>query len=132
MRHLIILATSLLMAYGCLGKEAIPAVTPGNLNANKNLFDKKEVSVKGILLYETENTALWDVDGNYPNGSPYHCITVLSSSDQSTHLSSLNHKLVVITGIFSKNFMKPNGIILGACNVTGINVISARPAGVGN
>jgi len=119
----------LLFVCGCSGREAVEVVTPGYLNSKRDIFDHKEVLIKGVLLYETENTALWDTAGDYPNGSPSHCVTILSSKEYSKDLAALNHKLVVIRGIFMKNFMKANGIFLGSCNVTGVDVISVAPSG---
>lgn len=102
-------------------------LTPSELNSKPSIYDHEHVVVKGLLLHEVENSALWDSASSYPNGNLSRCVTVVYSKSISSSLDKLNHRMVIIKGVFLKNFTGPNEVFLGSCNISGISVVSVAP-----
>lgn len=132
MSKIAILILCLCMLASCLQvskpvKSGSSILTPSELNEGPSIYDHKVVTVKGFLLHEMENSALWDDKSRYPNGGLSHCITVVYSKSVVASLSKLNRRMVVVKGAFLKNFTGPNEVFLGSCNISGISVFSVAP-----
>lgn len=102
-------------------------LTPTQLNAARDDYNWKRVTVRGWMRSEFENYALWQSKKANENGTFFKdCVSLLIPESMDTR--KYNRRYVEIEGVFI-NRLPRNVVHLGGCNVTTLQLIeNVRPS----
>jgi len=112
-------------AGGSLPDQDPAALTPSQLNASPQRYDGRVIKVRGFLLDETEDFAIWDQQSDIAdkNVGLSHCISVLYPAEMKTAVHRLNRRFVEVSGTFDKDVVRDGIIRLGLCNRSAIRLL---------
>jgi hypothetical protein len=120
---------SLIPALLIIGLSGCTAnASQGDGFALSNILQRPEgssVVVMGYLIYESHARQLWSSHHAYKQEDERKCLTLIGTLPHHDALSSNNRRLVKITGKL-RNDVTSGYIDLGACNKTGIEIISVE------
>lgn len=126
-----ILLASTLVAVGLSSCVAAPPVverndyvTPTELNERPDFFDGKTVIVHGFLLIDVEQRFIVQDRQTYENwtGDGSKCITTTNDQLLWSIRRKFAKRMVEVRGVFRKDALPRDAVMLGACNITGIEV----------
>ncbi|MGO4702663.1 hypothetical protein [Dyella sp. 2RAB6] len=112
-------------AYG----DELPVVTPRQLNANPDAYDRRYVRVRGYVVVAFEQRYLVEDAESYLSWpSDKVCISLVSYANPLSKRGPglENMKMQVVTGVFIKDIDQTHVLYMGACNKTGID-LDTRP-----
>lgn len=129
-------ATVLALASACASVRETPLnspastapLTPVEVNSLGVEDDQKRIEVTGWLFLHPEAQCLLQNKHDPERGAArQESLTVVADRALATKVRSLNGRKVVARGIFQKNILGPDTIVVGACNTTAIAIEGIEP-----
>ena len=118
---------------GIAGCSSVPVdehqLTPLKVNASRQTLDGTLVSVRGYLVIEGEDRALFESEDRFGKGKGRDaCTSLLLTQGMDDQLRPLTGMFVTVSGVFRKNVMDDGAVHLGLCNFTGVEVSGFVPS----
>ena len=128
-RHVIALVLCLVTICAC--RHADPAsngMRVHDLIEKSQQFDSRLVSVRGFLILGFESRFLFHEENDYRHqDDPADCLSLLVTEEMTEKYKILSGHYVEIYGLYKANVLAGDRVLLGLCNVSGIEVIDIVP-----
>lgn len=95
---------------------------PSSLNKHKKSLDGQEVTLRGYLIHESAQYAVWDSAEARDDEDVSKCISLLYVNSMRERILNANRHYVTVKGVFQRNVTKGGGVYSGLCNYTGVTV----------
>ncbi|MBB3227127.1 hypothetical protein FHW69_001728 [Luteibacter sp. Sphag1AF] len=133
MKNFTIFLTLFTISTSVLAAEAaspskIVTVTPSQLNANRAFYHGKLVHVRGFVNVGFEQRELYDSRASSLTEDSFKtCVTIVNAGRILSNMKKYNHKMLILTGVFTKDIRKEPYLQLAGCNLTAINLADQPP-----
>src|SRR5215471_11727366 len=88
---------------GCATVESTAGpevMTPSQVNSNPNLFEGRQLKIRGWIVAEAENRNIWDSKAAFESGTEFsRCLSLLGIQSW-TNRRGINRHQLTITGIY--------------------------------
>jgi hypothetical protein len=128
MKNFTVFLTLFSISTSALATEAtspskVVTVTPSQLNANRPFYDGKLVHVRGFVNVGFEHREFYDSEASSLTGDPFKvCVTIVNAHKILSNMKKYNHKMLILSGVFTEDISKKPYVQLGGCNLTAIDL----------